>query len=93
MAIKLSLGRNARTAIISAAVATVTAAVMAGGPALAKISSLSRAPASPVIVSGSRNGPVSVDSQTQQTIATMHLPTGSWAIFAKGWAEVGSGSV
>lgn len=76
--------RNAKTALISAAVAAVTAAVMAGAPALARSVS-ARATPSPVIVAGFKNGPVAISGTGLQTVATMHVPAGKWAIFGKAW--------
>jgi hypothetical protein len=77
--------RNAKTAVISAAVAAATAAVMAGAPALAR-TTVARAAPSPVIVSGFKNGPVLVTGSGLKTIATMHVPSGHWAISGKAWA-------
>jgi hypothetical protein len=76
--------QNAKTAVVAAGVAAVTAAVMAGAPALAKATSpATAAAASPVIVAGFKNGPVNFTSDSQQVIATMNVPAGSWAISAK----------
>jgi len=75
---------NAKTAAVAAAVAAVTAAVMAGAPALAR-NVAARAAATPVIVAGFKNGPVSVTGSGLKTIATMHVPAGRWAIFGKAW--------
>jgi hypothetical protein len=77
--------QNAKTVIISGTVAACTAAVMAGAPALA--SSLRAAAPSPLIIAGSKH----IDFLPgTPTVATMSLPAGSWAIFAKADLSVGA---
>jgi len=86
-----NIRRNARTVIVSGGVAALTAAVMAGAPAMARIASVSATP-SPVIISGFKDGPVSVTGNFQNVLARLRLPQGSWAIFGKAWVDdVGSG--
>jgi len=85
-----NIRRNARTVIVSGGVAAVTAAVMAGAPAMARIAAPS-ATTSPVIISGFKDGPVSVSNGFQNVVARLRLPRGSWAIFGKAWLDdVGS---
>jgi hypothetical protein len=79
------IARNAKTVAVAGAVAAVTAAVMSGAPALAGAASSVSAAPSPVIVAGFKNGPVDVTGSGLHTVATMHVPAGSWAIFAKAW--------
>lgn len=79
------IARNAKTVAVAGAVAAVTAAVMAGAPALAGATPAASAAASPVIVAGFKNGPVQVTGTGLKAVATMHVPAGSWAIFAKAW--------
>jgi hypothetical protein len=79
-----AFSRNAKTALISAAVAAVTAAVMAGAPALAR-NTVARTAPSPVIVAGFKNGPVALTGSGLTTVAKLHVPSGAWAIFAKAW--------
>lgn len=70
-----------RTAVISAGVAAVTAAVLAGGPALANNAGTS--PAGPAVVTGFRAGPVNFTAKA--TLGTLNLKAGNWVIVAKAW--------
>jgi hypothetical protein len=81
-----NIRRNARTVIVAGGVAAVTAAVMAGAPAMARIATASATP-SPVIISGFKDGPVSISNASQNVLARLRLPQGSWAIFGKAWVD------
>ena len=83
---------NMKPIVVSAAVAAVTAAVMAGAPALAQSPAHggARAAATPIIKSGFKNGPVTVTGSTLKTVASMPLGAGSWAIFAKAFLHGGA---
>ena len=74
------IARNATTVIVSGAVAAAAALVLAGSPALAGKSAARAATATPVIISGFK--PLVIISGAA-TVATLPLPAGSWAIFAK----------
>jgi hypothetical protein len=80
-----------KTIVVPVAVAAVTAALMAGVPALAQGSAHGAAPAvaTPVIKVGFKNGPVSFTGASK-TVASMSLAKGSWDIFAKGWLHGGA---
>lgn len=83
---------NVKSIVVPAAVAAVTAAVMAGAPALAKSPAhgAARAAAIPIIKSGFKNGPVTVTGSTLKTVASMSLGAGGWAIFAKAFLHGGA---
>jgi len=72
-----------RTAVISAGVAAVTAAVLAGAPALANSAGKATATAGPAVVTGYRAGPVSTSAQA--TLGSLSLKAGNWVILAKAW--------
>jgi hypothetical protein len=80
--------QNAKTVIVSGAVAAVTAAVLAGAPALARSTTASAATPTPVIISGSKS---LVIITTATTVASLPLPAGSWAIFLRADASTGGG--
>lgn len=83
---------SAKTIAVPAAVAALTAAVLAGIPALAQNSAHGIAPAAvttPIIKVGFKNGPVSFTG-AGKTVASMSLTKGSWDIFAKLWLHGGS---
>jgi hypothetical protein len=80
-------GRNATTVIVAGGVAAVTAAVMAGSPALAG-KSPARAAATPLIISGSKELVILTGAAT---VAKLPLPAGGWAIFAKADASTQGG--
>ena len=84
--------RNMKFIVVPAAVAAVTAAVMAGAPALAQSPAhgAAQVAAAPVIKSGFKNGPVTVTGSTLKTVASMSLGAGSWAIFAKAFLHGGA---
>jgi hypothetical protein len=88
----LKSGWNMKSIMVPAAVAAVTAAVMAGAPALAQSPAHRAAPAAatPIIKSGFKNGPVTVTGSTLKTVASMSLGAGSWAIFAKAFLHGGT---
>ncbi len=79
--------RNANTVIVSGAVAAVTAAVLAGAPALAG-SSTTAAPTGPVVITGSKGLAIISGAAT---VATLTVPAGRWAIFAKADASTAGG--
>lgn len=83
---------NMKPIVVSAAVAAVTAAVMAGAPALAQSPAhgSARVAAVPVVKSGFKNGPVAVTGSTLKTVASMSLGAGSWSIFAKAFLHGGA---
>lgn len=85
---------SARTIVVPAAVAALTAAVMAGVPALAQSSARATptALATPIIKVGFKNGPVSFTG-AGKTVASMTLDKGSWDIFAKAWLHGGPSPV
>ncbi len=80
--------RNANTVIVSGAVAAVTAAVLAGAPALAG-SSTTAAPTGPVVITGSKGLAIISGAAT---VATLTVPAGRWAIFAKADASTAGGT-
>ena len=82
-----------RSAVAAAVVAAAAAAVLVAAPAMAGMSPRTAPPAGPVIVAGYKTGPVHLTSVNPTTIAALHLTTGSWAIFAKGWIEGGASAV
>ncbi len=80
-----------KTIVVPVAVAAVTAALMAGVPALAQGSANGAAPAvgSPIIKVGFKNGPVSFTGGNK-TVASMSLTKASWDIFAKAFLHGGA---
>ncbi len=83
--------QSVKTGIVAAAVAAVTAGVMAAAPALGQTGQ-PRQPgqvtAIPIIKSGWKNGPVNLTtSVTPVTVAKMSLAAGKWAIFAKAYLQ------
>jgi hypothetical protein len=89
--------RGAKSVVVPAATAALTAAVLAGAPALAQSSAHHASPAAtaiPVIKSGFKDGPVSINTGVNRvTVASMSLGRGSWAIFAKAYLQGGSAAV
>jgi len=75
--------------IVSASVAALAVTVMAGAPALARSSAHAAAAAAgtPVIKSGFKDGPVTVNSSNFKTVASMSLGPGSWVMFGKVFVE------
>src|SRR5437016_1464872 len=72
--------RHASTFVVAA----VTAAVMAGVPALAGLRGTAAGTTIPVVKSAYRNGPVTVpNANAGGQIAHLALPAGKWAVFAK----------
>jgi hypothetical protein len=79
---KLISGTIARAAVVSCGIAAVTAAVVTAAPALgaARRANAAASAATPVIISGFKNLATISGSAT---VATLPIPAGRWAIFAK----------
>jgi hypothetical protein len=80
--------QNAKTILVSGAVAAVTAAVLAGAPALARSTTATVVTPTPVIISGAKNLAI-ISAAT--TVASLPLPAGSWAVFLRADASTAGG--